>query len=140
MPDQSLKHLKDEFLEFQSKKFKNRRRLAIGSTLAYFVIAAYMLYKIPAEHFENYDGFFMQISLFCGSAILAYFGGSSYEEAKIDREKLLAEFDELQTKELNRKERKVAIRQQEAYVGQSMAMMNVAPVGMMTPQSDNEVG
>ena len=89
---------KTEFQKFQNNRFTNRRRIAFGAAIGYYAIALLMLYKIPAEHFSNYDGFFMQVSFFTGSVLLAYFGGSSYEEVRVDREKLFVQFRELNRK------------------------------------------
>lgn len=83
---------REEFVEYQNFKFRNRRRMAIAVAVSYLVMSFYMISKIPSADIMNYDGFFLQFSLFCGSVVIAYFGGSSYEETRINRDTLVSEF------------------------------------------------
>jgi hypothetical protein len=108
MDKDDKKFSKEAFLKYQNSKFRNRRRLAMGTAIAYFGMAFYMLFKIAPENFDHYDAFFLQISLVSGTVITAYFGGSSYEEVGIDRSSLVDEFSKLNEHQENMRNRRQA--------------------------------
>lgn len=82
----------DEFILYQNRKWLYRRLIALSCMVFYFVVGASLIYYVEAANVENYTGLFVQISLFCGGIIGAYFTGSSFEEVKMDRDKILNEF------------------------------------------------
>ncbi|QIG73859.1 hypothetical protein PP935_gp084 [Rhizobium phage RHph_N34] len=130
----------DEFLKYQNSKFRFRRILAICTAIGYFAIIVYMLAKIPPEHFDQYDNFFMMITSYATGIVVSYYAGSSYEETRINRQDMLDEFTSL-------KERNDSNRQQRNYRRQMRQQNDIQPVGdaevpanPAQQQNDNEVG
>jgi cell shape-determining protein MreC len=132
---------KEEFLKYQNSKFRFRRIVAIGTALAYFGVIVYMLWKIPPEHFDQYDNFFMMVTSFSTGIVMSYFAGSSYEETRINRQDLVDEFTSLNDHHEEMRQRRSSRRQprqqNDQFDDNSEVPGNVDP---SQQQGDNEVG
>ncbi|QIW87806.1 hypothetical protein Ab1vBOLIVR5_gp158c [Agrobacterium phage OLIVR5] len=91
----------EEFVTYQNRKWTYRRWIAFLTLFFYFFVGTVLLIKVEARDVEMYTALFVQISLFCGGIIAAYFGGSTVEELGMDRKKVFDEF--IQIKELANK-------------------------------------
>ena len=82
----------EEYLQLQSQRWMYRRIIAFIALAFYIGVTGVLLLVVRPEHLEIYTGLFVQVSLFCGGILMAYFGGSSFEEIKMDKEKIVNEF------------------------------------------------
>lgn len=82
----------EEYLQIQSRRWLYRRIIAFIALVFYIAVTGILLLVVLPEHLEIYTGLFVQVSLFCGGILAAYFGGSSFEEVKMDKEKIVNEF------------------------------------------------
>ncbi|QGZ14203.1 hypothetical protein PP940_gp042 [Rhizobium phage RL2RES] len=137
------KFTKDEFLKYQNSKFKVRRSIALFTGFAYFGIVVYMLWRIPPEHFDQYDNFFMMLTSFATGIVMSYFAGSSYEETRINRQDLVDEFTTLHQRNDDARDRRDYRRSQRRNI-QDEPMDNEQEVpgnpSSASQQNDNEVG
>nr|CAI3971077.1 hypothetical protein ORM20_00023 [Ochrobactrum phage ORM_20] len=95
----------EEYLQIQSKRWLYRRIITFITLAFYIAVTGVLILLVQPEHVDVYTGLYVQVSLFCGAILMAYFGGSSYEEVKLDKEKIVSEFQKVQevTQTLRRK-------------------------------------
>ena len=88
---------REEYLKFQNSRWTNRRRMAWASLVFYFAISVVAILRVPSESFDNYEGYFLQLSLFVGMVITNYFVSNSAEAIKADRHAIIDEYKSLRS-------------------------------------------
>ena len=86
---------REDFLAYQRRKWKNRRWMTWSTLIFYFAISILLVITIDPFAFDNYTGFFIQISLFAGTVVCTYFASNSFEEVKNNRMEMVEEFERI---------------------------------------------